>query len=199
MDHQEPELLVSIIDQTHMEDIEGSVGNWFGFMTTNAITFGPDLGDDECQTFSLLPPKKCTHGPPGAKTTLQHHSLDPYGGYWRVWRQLVWFCNHKCHHFWSSFDDESQTFTFSQLSPKNWHGLAPMDHQEPELLFSIIDQTHMEDIEGSWGSWYDFMTTKAITLGPDLLMSAKLSASRCSPKLGMSWHLHPLPLFMTSP
>jgi hypothetical protein len=37
-----------------MEDLEGSVGNWFGFVMTKAITFGRDLGDDECQTFSQL-------------------------------------------------------------------------------------------------------------------------------------------------
>ena len=52
-----------------------------------------------------------THGPPGASTTLQHHSSDPYGGYSRVWRQLIWFHDHKCHDFWSSFAAECQTFS----------------------------------------------------------------------------------------
>jgi hypothetical protein len=52
-----------------------------------------------------------------------------------------------------------------------------MDHQEPEPLFSIIHQTHMEDIEGSGGSWFGLVNTNAISFGPDLLMSSKLSAS----------------------
>jgi hypothetical protein len=60
-----------------------------------------------------------THGPPGASTTLQHHSADPHGGYPspRVRRQLIWFHDHKCHGFWSRFTGERQTF--SQLPSKN--------------------------------------------------------------------------------
>jgi hypothetical protein len=41
---------------------------------------------------------------------------------------------------------------FSQLQSENWHGLAPMGHQEPVSLCSITYQTHMEDIQGSGGS-----------------------------------------------
>jgi hypothetical protein len=62
-----------------------------------------------------------------------------------------------------------------------------MDPQEPEPLFSITHQTHMEDIEGSGGSWFGFVTTDSITLGPDLMMSSKFSAS-CHPKIDMAWH-----------
>jgi hypothetical protein len=58
MDHQEPEPLFSINHHFQMEYIDGSGGNWFGFVTTNAITFGRDLGDDECQTFSQLSSEK---------------------------------------------------------------------------------------------------------------------------------------------
>jgi hypothetical protein len=58
----------------------------------------------------------------------------------------------------------------------NLHGLAPMGHQEPAPLCSITHQTYVEDIQGSGGRWYGFMTTKAMTFGPDLLiMFAKLS------------------------
>jgi hypothetical protein len=45
------------------------------------------------------------------------------------------------------------------------------------------------------------MTTNAVTFGQDLLMSAKLSASR-HPKIGMAWHpwghqdQEPAPLFI---
>jgi hypothetical protein len=65
-----------------MEDLEGSGGSLFGFKTTDAITFGQDLGDNECLTFSQLKMTwPGTHGPPGARSTLHHHSSDPYGGY----------------------------------------------------------------------------------------------------------------------
>jgi hypothetical protein len=34
----------------------------------------------------------------------------------------------------------------------NWHGLAPMCHQEPAPLCGITHQTHVKDIQGSGGS-----------------------------------------------
>jgi hypothetical protein len=46
---------------------------------------------------------------------------------------------------------ECQTFSQLMMS-KNWHGLAPMGHQEPASLFSITHQTHTIDIQGSGGS-----------------------------------------------
>jgi hypothetical protein len=49
-----------------------------------------------------------------------------------VWRQLIWFCD--CYNaisFGSDLLIKSHTFSFSQLQYKNWHGLAPMGHQEP--------------------------------------------------------------------
>jgi hypothetical protein len=45
----------------------------------------------------------------------------------------------------------------------------------------------MEDIQGSGGGWFGFMTTNAMSFGPHLLVSAKLSASHC-PKIAMAWH-----------
>ncbi len=45
---------------------------------------------------------------------------------------------------------------FSQLQPKNWHGLAPMGQQEPASLFNNTNQTHMEDIQWS-GCNYDMV------------------------------------------
>jgi hypothetical protein len=93
-----------------MEDIQGSGGSWHGFITTNAMTFGPDLLMSAKLTNTFL------SGPPS----------------------------------------------------QSWHGLAPMGHQEPTALFSITHQIHMEDIQGSGGSWHGFMTTNAMTfLGPD--------------------------------
>jgi hypothetical protein len=46
----------------------------------------------------------------------------------------------------------------------------------------------MEDIQGSRGRGYDFMTTNAMTFGPDLLMIAKLYLS-LQAKSGKAWHL----------
>jgi hypothetical protein len=62
-----------------------------------------------------------------------------------------------------------------------------MGHHQPAPLFSITHQIHMEDIQGSGGSWHGFITTNAMIFGPDLLMSAKLSAGH-HPKVGMAWH-----------
>jgi hypothetical protein len=71
-----------------MEDIQGSGGSSYGFITTNAMTFGPDLLMSAKLQFSQLPCKKWhglgTHGPSGATTILQHPSSGPYGGYSRV-------------------------------------------------------------------------------------------------------------------
>jgi hypothetical protein len=118
MGNQEPATLCSITHQTHMEDIQGSRGSWYGFMTTNAMTFGPDLLMSAKLSASLVLAKIA-----------------------------------KPCHPWA---------------------------QEPAPLCSITLQTHMEDIQGSGGSWYGFMTTNAMTFGPDLLMSAKLSSSAIS-------------------
>jgi hypothetical protein len=45
----------------------------------------------------------------------------------------------------------------------------------------------IKDIQGSGNHCYGFMTTNTMAFGPDLLMSAKLSASG-HPKIGMAWH-----------
>ena len=48
---QKPVSLFNITNQTHMEDIQWSGGNWYGFlMTLNAISFGSDWMM-KCQTF----------------------------------------------------------------------------------------------------------------------------------------------------
>ena len=82
-----------------------------------------------------------THWPPGASTTLQHHSSDPYGGYSRVWRQLAWFHDHKCHDFWSRFANECQTISASH-HPKvgmAWHpwAIISQHHSSASLIISI--------------------------------------------------------------
>jgi hypothetical protein len=104
-----------------MKDIQGSGGSWCGFMTTNAMTFGPDLlmliSDAKLSVSSQQPADiqklawPGTYGPPEASITLQHHLSDSYGGYSRVLGQLVWFHDHKCHDFWSRFADECQDFS----------------------------------------------------------------------------------------
>jgi hypothetical protein len=62
----------------------------------------------------------------------------------------MWFCDCPCCEFWFRFDDECQTF--GPLLSKILHGLTPMGQQEPASHCSIIDQTHMEDIQWSGGN-----------------------------------------------
>ena len=57
-----------------------------------------------------------------------------------VWRQLIWFHDHKCHDFWSRFADECQTF--SQLMSKigmDWHPWATrsQNHSSSSLIRPI--------------------------------------------------------------
>jgi hypothetical protein len=49
----EPAAHLNILFHTHMEDIQWSGGNQYGFMTANAIRFCPDLLA-KCQTFSQV-------------------------------------------------------------------------------------------------------------------------------------------------
>jgi hypothetical protein len=92
MAHQEPAAHLNIIYQTHMEDIQWSGGNGYGFKATNGISFGPDLLA-KCQTFSPVMSKNwhgmtpMAHQEPG--NTPQHHLSDPNGGYSMVWRQWI--------------------------------------------------------------------------------------------------------------
>jgi hypothetical protein len=68
-----------------MEDIQGSGGSWHGFITTNAMIFGPDLLMSAKLSASHHPKVgMASPGPSGASTTPQHCSSDPYGGYSRV-------------------------------------------------------------------------------------------------------------------
>jgi hypothetical protein len=72
-------------------------------MTTNAMIFGTDfkIGAKLSASHSPKIGMACdTYRPSGVSTTLQHHSSDPYGGYSRVWRQLIWFHDNKCHDVW---------------------------------------------------------------------------------------------------
>jgi hypothetical protein len=115
-------------------------------MTTNAMTFGSDLLVSAKLSASFHA-KKAWPGiyePSGASITLQHPSSDPYGGYSRVWRQLMWFYDHKCHYFW--LIDLLVSAKLSASFHTKRHGLALMGHQEPAPLCSIPHQTHMEDI-----------------------------------------------------
>jgi hypothetical protein len=58
---------------------------------------------------------------------------------------------------WSNFQP--------QLQPKNWHGLAPMGHQEPVSHCITNYKTHMEDIQWSEGNSCGFMTANGISFG----------------------------------
>jgi hypothetical protein len=98
MGHQEPASLFIITHQTQMKDIQGSGGSWCGFMTTNAMTFGPDLlmSTKFSASSQLMSKNYGMAWHPWATRSqyhfsLQDHSSDPYGGYSMVWRQLVWF------------------------------------------------------------------------------------------------------------
>jgi hypothetical protein len=42
---------------------------------------------------------------------------------------------------------------------KNWNGLTPMGHHEPDPHWNIIDQTHMEDIQ-----WSGMVATDMVSL-----------------------------------
>jgi hypothetical protein len=72
-----------------------------------------------------------------------------------------------------------------------------MGFHRPVSLCGIIHQTHMEDIQGSWGSWYGFMTTNAMISCPDVLIIANLFIQMLS-QIGMAWlpwgHHHPVSL-----
>jgi hypothetical protein len=79
--------------------------------------------------------------------------------------------------------------TFSQLmQPKNWHGLAPMGHQEQVSHCITTYKTHMEDIQWSGGNLYGFfMTANVISFGTDFLTKCQTFSfsQQLQPK---SWH-----------
>jgi hypothetical protein len=143
-------------------------------MTTNAMIFSVLAKICyEYQTFSQKLVWPGLYGPSGVSTTLHFHSLDPYGGYSRVWSQLIWF-----HHTNRAF---SRVLWVLQLClcPKSLDKTAHF--KDFAFITSCVGKKRYIIVCG-------FMTTNAMTFGPDLLMSTKLSASR-SPKVGMAWPL----------
>jgi hypothetical protein len=85
MDHQEPEPLFSIIHHFQKEHIEGSVGNWYGFKTTNAITFGQDLGDIMSAKLSAsFHPKNDMAWHPWTTRSQKHSSASFIRPIWRT-------------------------------------------------------------------------------------------------------------------
>jgi hypothetical protein len=109
-----------------------------------------------------------TNGPAGASTTPQHHLSDPYGGYHSmVWRQLMWFCDHKWGQIWFRFADDSQISC--QLPSQVWHGLSPgqagastipQHHSsDPHMKdsFNGLEATDVDSWSQKWGQfWFRF-------------------------------------------
>jgi hypothetical protein len=79
MAHQEPTTHLNITYQTHMKDIQRSGGNWYGLMTANGISFGPDLLA-KYQTFSQVLSKNwhgltpMAHQEPAAHLNIPFHT-----------------------------------------------------------------------------------------------------------------------------
>jgi hypothetical protein len=97
-----------------------------------------------------------TDGPPGAGCTLNHHSLDPYGGHGMVQQQLIrclgWSCN--VIHYKFLFGIAGTLLKFDpHFQFKTWHGVTQMGHQELVAHWIITHWIHMEDMEWFSSNW----------------------------------------------
>jgi hypothetical protein len=77
-----------------------------------------------------------------ARNTLQHQSVDPLRGYEMVWRQLVWFHDHKCDESWFRFaynvancqpTEDSQNMTWPGTN-RILEARNTLQHQSLDLL-----------------------------------------------------------------
>jgi hypothetical protein len=158
MGQKEPVSHFNITYQTHMEDVQWSGGNWYGFMTLNWNGFGSDL---------MIPVKLsviCCQ-----KTSMAWHQLARRSQYhtstslirptWRIFNGLQatdviswpWIGS-----FWGQiWCDSCQTFIRHLLSRK----------QHSSTLQHHLSDPYMEDIQWSAGNWCHFMTMNWNGLG----------------------------------
>jgi hypothetical protein len=70
-----------------------------------------------------------TDGPPVADCTLNHYSLDLYGGHGMVQQQLIW-CPGWLWHKNFGLELKVHCPNFTHFKFETWHGMTQMGHQE---------------------------------------------------------------------